>query len=174
MNDLIPAVRSILSVTPENWARFCQALPEDLLRRPAAPGQWSALECLHHLTATEAVFAYRLSCFMEGRSEFPAYNPDAPEARLDPQAQPEALAAEFARRRRESLQALAQVTKAHLSRQARHAELGPVTLSEMLHEWTAHDLNHTVQAERALMQPFILGSGPWQIYFADHKLSADA
>jgi hypothetical protein len=27
---------------------------------------------------------------------------------------------------------------------------------------------HTVQAERALMQPFIQGCGPWQVYFTDH------
>jgi hypothetical protein len=43
-----------------------------------------------------------------------------------------------------------------------------VSLNEMLHEWAAHDLNHTIQAERALMQPFIQESGPWQPYFADH------
>jgi len=27
---------------------------------------------------------------------------------------------------------------------------------------------HTVQAERALMQPFIEGCGPWRPYFRDH------
>ena len=42
--------------------------------------------------------------------------------------------------------------------QARHQELGPVTLEQLLHEWAAHDLMHTVQAERALMQPFIEGA----------------
>jgi uncharacterized damage-inducible protein DinB len=174
MNNLLIAVRSILTVTPEYWSRLTQALPDDLLRRPAAAGQWSALECLHHLTATEGVFAYRLSCFLEGREEFPAYNPDAPEARIDPASSPAALAAEFARRRLASLAVLAQVTEAHLERRARHAELGPVTLGEMLHEWAAHDLNHTVQAERALMQPLIQGSGAWRIYFADHDLTPEA
>jgi hypothetical protein len=43
-----------------------------------------------------------------------------------------------------------------------------VSLSELLHEWAGHDLMHTVQAERALMQPFIQGCGPWQPYFRDH------
>ena len=43
-----------------------------------------------------------------------------------------------------------------------------ITLAELLHEWAGHDLMHTVQAERALMQPFIAGCGPWQPYFADH------
>jgi hypothetical protein len=50
--------------------------------------------------------------------------------------------------------------------------LGTVTLAEFLHEWAAHDLNHTLQAERALMQPFIAGCGPWRGYFADHDLGS--
>jgi hypothetical protein len=32
---------------------------------------------------------------------------------------------------------------------------------------------HTVQAERALMQPFVHGTGPWRPYFHDHDLEAD-
>jgi hypothetical protein len=52
--------------------------------------------------------------------------------------------------------------------QARHQELGIVCLNELLHEWAAHDLMQTVQAERALLQPFIQGCGPWQSYFEDH------
>ncbi len=48
-----------------------------------------------------------------------------------------------------------------------------VTLGEMAHEWAAHDLNHTVQAERALMQPFIQACGPWQRFFTDHVLTKE-
>ena len=171
MNNLITTVHTILTITPEKWARLCQSLPDDLLRRPAVPGQWSALECLHHLTATEAVFVYRLTCFLEGCDGFPGYNPESVEERINPAATPASLSAEFSRRRAASLRALAKVTETDLSRRAHHAELGPVTLAELLHEWAAHDLNHTIQAERALMQPLILGSGPWQPYFADHLLA---
>jgi hypothetical protein len=46
--------------------------------------------------------------------------------------------------------------------------MGTVTLRQMLNEWAAHDLMHTVQAERALMQPFIDACGPWQRSFLDH------
>ena len=86
----------------------------------------------------------------------------------DASQSPAALAAEFAQLRAESLRALAEVTTADLARTARHSELGLVTMGEMLHEWAGHDLMHTVQAERALMQPFIRGCGPWQAYFKDH------
>ena len=58
-----------------------------------------------------------------------------------------------------------------LSCTARHSDLGIVTLEELLHEWAAHDLMHTVQAERAILQPLILGSGPWRSYFKDHDVS---
>jgi hypothetical protein len=63
------------------------------------------------------------------------------------------------------------VTSKDLSRSARHSELGVVTLEELLHEWAAHDLMHTVQAERAILQPFVIGSGPWRSYFQDHDVS---
>jgi hypothetical protein len=53
-----------------------------------------------------------------------------------------------------------------------HPALGTVTLAQMLHTWAAHDLNHTIQAERALMQPFMLGCGPWRSFFKDHEIAA--
>ncbi len=31
---------------------------------------------------------------------------------------------------------------------------------------------HIVQAERAVMQAFIPGSGPWRFYFAGHDVDA--
>jgi hypothetical protein len=43
---------------------------------------------------------------------------------------------------------------------------------ELLNEWVGHDLMHTVQAERALMQPFVAQSGSWRSYFADHDVEA--
>lgn len=36
----------------------------------------------------------------------------------------------------------------------------------------AHDLDHGIQAERALMQPFIHASGPWQPYFAANRIDS--
>jgi hypothetical protein len=64
------------------------------------------------------------------------------------------------------------VSEADLERTAGHPELGQVTLREMLNEWAAHDLMHTVQAERALMQPFVVGSGKWRGTFAAHDAAA--
>ncbi len=168
MSTTLPLMISVLQATPERWTRLVETLPAELLSRPPAPGEWSALECLHHLIATEALNAARLQAFMAGQPSFPAYDPDAPENRPDLTISPADLAREFARRRAASLKSLAGVTAADLDRQSRHAHLGPVTLGQLVHNWAAHDLNHTVQAERALMQPFLAGCGPWIEYYTDH------
>ena len=62
----------------------------------------------------------------------------------------------------------------HLDLRVRHSDLGPVRLREMLYEWAAHDLMHTVQAERAIMQAFLPGTGPWREFFADHDVQSGA
>jgi hypothetical protein len=168
MTDILPWTISVIETTPERWKGFAQNLPGELLRRPAKAGEWSAIECLHHLVATEIVLVYRLEAFLTGQPAFPNYDPDAPENQPDLSLTPLELANEFARRRSASLEKLRNLVEADLQRTAHHALLGPVTLDQMVHEWAAHDLNHTIQAERALMQPFIAGSGPWREYFKDH------
>lgn len=166
MDTVLETMRALISITPERWVNMAQALPLELLALPPAEREWSALECLQHLVTTEKVFQFRVQAFLAGR-DFPDFNPAADGSKPSMQT-PLALAEEFARLRRESLVMLEKLSPADLERKARHAELGMVTLKEMVHEWAAHDLNHTVQAERALMQPFIAGSGPWKKYFADH------
>ena len=170
MSDLISSVISVLSLSPARWTALCAAIPEDLLRRAPAPGEWSAVECLIHLLDTEKnVFPVRVKAFLAGH-RFPGFNPDAQGAK-GPEKTPDELAVEFARYRAQTLQILRKLTAADLPRVARHGELGAVTLAQMLNEWAAHDLMHTVQAERAMMQPFIGECGPWRNYFSDHDVA---
>ena len=167
MNDLLSSARPVLSATPGRWASLAHTIPAGLLALPPAAGEWSALECLQHLIDTEPVFQFRVKAFLEGR-DFPAFDPDSEGTKPEAGHTAAEMAADFARLRAASLAALALVTVDDLDLRSVHQELGQVTLSEMVHEWAAHDLNHTVQAERALMQPFIRGSGPWKKYFTDH------
>ena len=167
MDDPIAHVRAVLSSTAARWQALTATLPAELLRRAPATGEWPALTCLLHLLDTEHhVFPSRVRAFLAGEN-FPAFDPDG-QGTKDTGQDPTALAAEFAQLRAASLDLLAGVSASDLPRTARHSELGTVTLGELLHEWAAHDLNHTVQAERALMQPFIAGCGPWRPNFADH------
>ena len=167
MENILIYSRSVFATTPIRWENMVQSLPVELLTRQPALGEWSALDCLQHILDTEIVFSARLKYFMAGQ-DFPAFNPDKEGAPLSSTPSPAEMAAQFSRMRKDNLATLAALTPADLKRRARHADLGMVSLEEMVHEWAAHDLNHTVQAERAIMQPFILGSGPWQIYFKDH------
>jgi uncharacterized damage-inducible protein DinB len=163
-------VRAILATTPARWATLTAEIPDDLLRRAPAPGEWSAVACLRHLRDVEhAVFQVRLQAFREGRPILP-YDPDASEA--EPvTASPGELAAAFARLRGAGLALLDVVTENELALAVHHPEYGEVRLGEMLHYWAAHDLMHTVQAERALMQAFIPETGAWRVMLADHDLT---
>ncbi len=167
MDNILTWVRAVLTTTPTRWANLIEALPVQLLTQPPAPGEWSALECLQHLVDTEQIFPVRIKALLAGQN-FPAFDPDTQGTKLNANQSPAPLVAEFARLRAASPNVLTQVTLSDLDRRGIHAELGSVTLSEQLHEWGAHDLMHTVQAERALMQPFIRGCGPWLRYFTDH------
>ena len=168
MNKMMESVKAILSTTPVRWLKLAQALPLEILSQPPAPEQWSALECLQHMIDTEQMFQYRLSAFLKGQESFPAFNPDAASSQVGRQSSALDLVIEFTRLREESLNDIGKVKTGDLKRAARHQELGMVTLEELLNLWPAHDLNHLVQAERALMQPFIQGSGPWKQYYSDY------
>ncbi len=165
---MIPRILSVLNTTPERWIELARQIPPELFAMPAAPGEWSAIECLRHMVDTESVFQARLAAFRAGR-DFAGFDPDEQEAPLEYPTARE-LAAEFARLRGLSLRLLENITQEDFKLTARHAELGQVTLGQMLNEWAAHDLNHTVQAERAMMQPFLKACGPWQKYFTDHLI----
>jgi hypothetical protein len=173
MDQFVVYVRQVLETTPERWLRLTDSVEVELLRRQAAPGEWSAAECLQHLLDTEfGAFRIRLDSFLAGRPRLAAFDPNAAGSAPDPSGDPRALARRLVDARRDSLAMLDRVTAADLGRVAEHDELGRVTLHEMLAEWAGHDLNHTIQAERALMQPFIDACGPWRPYFSDQDMAA--
>jgi uncharacterized damage-inducible protein DinB len=171
LHTLLEDVQAVLSTTPERWQQLVSTLSIDLLTRPPAAGEWSALNCLQHLLDAERLlFPVRFHAFLAGQ-DLDDFDPHQQHADPDSQS-PEQLAAAFARYRQESLVLFKQVKDDDLGRTAQHPKLGTVTLAELLHTWAAHDLMHTVQAERALMQPFMLGCGPWRPFFRDHESAA--
>lgn len=167
MDSILPWAHAVLTTTPERWSKLAQTLPAELLFQPPAPGEWSAVECLQHLVDIEPVFDFRLQAFLDGQ-DFPAYNPDEEGTQPSQAVSPAELARRLGELRLGSLAAIEKLTPQDLKRQAQHAELGWVSMSQMLHEWAGHDLMHTMQAEQALLQPFIRGSGPWHKYFIEH------
>ena len=169
MTDLLDSARRLLSITPGRWQSLVEAAPDELLQRAPAPGEWSAAQCLDHmLVAERAVFGARLRAILDGR-DLPGFDPNAPR---EPEAErtPRAVAAALAVEREANIGVLAGLTQADLDRAGRHPEYGMVPLRVILNTWTAHDLQHTVQAEEALMQAFIPGTGPFRFRFADHEV----
>jgi DinB superfamily len=170
MDNLLETAKAVLSTTATRWSSLTDNLPEELLIRKPLADEWSAMDCLCHLLDTERwIFPERVKALMVGEN-FVDFDPDTQGTHYTLQ-DPKQLSEAFAQLRRSSLIELEMVTQKDLSRTAQHSELGTVTLGELLHEWAAHDLMHTVQAERAMLQPLILGSGPWRLYFKDHDVS---
>jgi hypothetical protein len=168
MDNILQEARTILQTTPHRWLELTTIMAVDTLTRLPAPDEWSAADCLQHLIDVEKwVMPVRVKNFLAGQ-DFAAFDPDSQGTKSGSRKTPADLAAEFASLRKASLELYDQITQADLTRQARHQELGMVTLSQMLNEWAGHDLMHTVQAEQALMQPYIQGCGPWIKYFKDH------
>jgi hypothetical protein len=170
MATMLEQIRAIVGTTAARWQTLMTAIPADLAQRQPQPGEWSAVECLRHLTdAEQFVWPVRVRALLASEA-FPAFNPTADGRDYDALT-PVQLADDFAQRRAANLALLATITEADFARTGTHPELGAITLGQLLHEWAAHDLMHTVQAERALMQPFIMGTGPWRFYFADHDVA---
>jgi len=171
MENLLSVARSVLSGTPARWQSLIETTPTELLNRQPEPQEWSANECLKHLLDTERyVFPVRIKAFLAGQN-FPAFNPDATENKAIGALNANKMIAEFTKLRLANLKLLEATKPDDLKRTAIHGQLGKVTLSDMVHEWVGHDLMHTVQAERAILQPFILGCGPWRQYFKDHDVA---
>lgn len=174
MSNIFTHVRAVLETSTARWYAIATAFPAEAFRRQPLEGEWSALECLQHLIDTDRyVFPVRIEALLAGEN-FPAFNPDAAGTQITADTLPKDLAAEFTKLRHANLTVLDKVKLTDLDKRAVHAELGPVTMSELLHEWAAHDLMHTVQAEQALMQPFIAGCSPWRDYFSLHIATGTA
>jgi hypothetical protein len=176
MDNLLDAARQVVSTTAARWQNLIQSVPEEVLARQPAPGEWSALECLQHLLIVERlVIPVRVKHILGGRPELIPYDPDAPRepvAELD--KAPRELLLAFTAERRSNEAVLAGLTPGHLTLSSYHPELGVVTLGMLVNLWAAHDLQHTVQGEKAVMQVFIPGSGPWRFEFADEDVEAHA
>jgi hypothetical protein len=169
MPDLIAQTLSMLRTSVDRWAAISRVDGELLARQPA-PGEWSAIQALQHVVDTElAIFNARLLAIRAGEA-FPGFDPDTEgHVHRITHTAPE-LADQLRPMRAESLASIESLVPGDLERTGTHALLGVVTMAELLNEWAAHDTMHIVQAERALMQAFVPGSGPWRSYFADHDV----
>ena len=137
----------------DGWLdRRLDGVAEAALRRPEAPGKWSAADVVQHLADSELVLGYRMRMILtEDRPPLPGYDQDRWAADLAYATVPLAEArAQLGALRAANLRVLRRLGPAELARAGVHSERGPETLGHLLKLMGGHDLVHRRQIERAL------------------------
>lgn len=163
----LPAV-PVLQQTPIILEKLLIPAPPDALQWKPSEDRWSISEVLAHLADVERMFRGRVERMVKE---------DVPQ--LEPYDQNAAYAAgqyssgaardhlrSFCHERDRSLAFLQYLPGAALARAALHAELGRITVAELLNEWAFHDLGHLRQiAELYRARAFYPNLGPFQRYY---------
>lgn len=158
----------VLERTPATLEALLVGLPADWTGANEGADSWTVHEIVAHLIHGEdddwVPRARHLLQWGPSRA-FPPFDRTFgfEAARARPLAE---LVREFARGRRESLDALAalRLTRADLAREGRHPEFGVVTLGQHLATWVAHDLTHVSQIVRVMAVQYREAVGPWSRY----------
>jgi hypothetical protein len=141
-------VATLLRAMGENLQNELRALPSELLRWHPGPGEWCVLEALGHLIEAERRgFAGRVRQLLERDGvTFQSWDPgEVARARRDCERDPNALLAELAQLRRESVALVGRVSGLDLDRGGEHPTIGRLTVGDLLQEWVHHDRNHVKQ-----------------------------
>lgn len=168
MDQDLQLTTALLSRTPAAFAALLRGLPDAWTHAREGPGTWSAYEIVGHLIYGERTdWMPRISLIMEF-GETKAFEPfdRFAQERESKGKKLSDLLDEFARLRAENLAALSGLglTPADLARRGMHPALGPVTLSELMAAFAAHDLTHLHQLSRVLAHQYREAVGPWQSY----------
>ncbi|MGE5360267.1 MAG: DinB family protein [Bacteroidales bacterium] len=151
----------MLAATPDILrGLMCELSEEDARWKPAAD-RFSVAEVLAHLSHSEEhCYRMRLDRFMS--EERPEFEPDDAQMHMDRyrDADPEEDFAHFEDRRETNLEFLRGLPAGAGDRVALHRAAGEITLRQMLHEWTLHDLGHIRQvAELVRARKYLAGAG---------------
>jgi hypothetical protein len=159
---------ALLSRTPATLNALLRDLPEVWTIRNEGENTWTAFEVVAHLIYGERVDWMPRARIILQFGETRAFEPfdrqgHVPESRSKSLAQ---LLDEFARLRSESLDQLRALNlrPEDLNRRGRHPAFGPVTLSQHLASWAAHDLTHLHQISRIMARQYREAVGPWRAY----------
>jgi hypothetical protein len=158
----------VLERTPGVLRALLAGLPDEWTTAREGPESWSPYDVVGHLIHGERTdWIPRAELILRrGEAEpFPPFDRVAMFRESAGKSLGELLDT-FARLRGESLVRLRGLglTPADLERRGRHPELGPVTLSQHLATWVAHDLSHIRQIVRVMGRQYADAVGPWTAY----------
>jgi hypothetical protein len=163
MDHALPCL-GILEATPEILRGLMSDLSDQDVRWRPAEDRFSVGEVLAHLSHAEGhCYRARLDRFLGG--ELQELEPYDPKEHLEVyrDADPEDAFDHFEEQRESNIDLLHGLPAEAAARRAMHPRVGPVTLSEMLHEWALHDLGHIRQiAELVRACKYLEGAGPFR------------
>src|SRR5215471_10110016 len=167
MNESGLPCLDILEATTTILRGLMAELNEDDVRWKPAPGRFSVGEVLAHLSHSEGyTYRARLDRFLSETD--PVFESDHADMHLDlyARADPEDSFDHFEEQRETNIEFLRGLTAEDGVRTAVHKKVGPITLSQMLHEWTLHDLGHIRQlAEIVRARKYLAGAGPLASFY---------
>jgi len=168
-------VQKVLSTTAGTLRSLVGGAPDSALDFREAPGAWTPLQVLCHVTDGEVTdWMPRLDVILSSGEARP-FTPFDREAGFTVYAgwSAERVLAEFDRLRAANLARLGalDLQDTDLLRTGVHPALGVVTAAQLLACWATHDLAHVAQISRTLVRFFGAHVGPWRQYFS---LLADA
>jgi hypothetical protein len=143
----------IQAAEAELWRGLFSGAGPYLRTRPA-PGEWSALECLGHLTDSELVTSTRYRWVLaENEPALPGWDQQAWADRFDhSEDDPDTLLALFRALRSANLELWARTPVGARVRVGIHAERGPESYDLLFRMQAGHGILHRAQAERALVE----------------------
>jgi hypothetical protein len=152
----------LLEGTPEILRGLMREISDDDARWKPAPDRFSIAEVLAHLSHSEGhCYRMRVDRFLEEESPF--FEADDAQMYLDlyRDADPKDSFDRFEEQRENNIEFLENLPPGSGDRKANHAEVGEITLAQMLHEWALHDIGHIRQvAELVRARKYLNGAGP--------------
>ena len=159
---------SLLSRTPVTLNALLRDLPESWTFRNEGENTWTPFDVVGHLIHAERTdWTQRVQTILQfGESQaFAPFDRSGHAREIEGKSLAQLLD-EFARIRAENhdkLRAL-HLTPEDLKRRGKHPSLGPVTMSNLLATWAAHDLTHLHQISRTMAYQYKDAVGPWGRY----------
>ena len=171
MNDStfrLDEATAVLERTPRTVRALLEGLPDAWTNATEGGDTWSPYDVVGHLIhgeRTDWMTRTRIVLEHGDAQPFPPFDREG----MKRESAGKTLAGlldTFESLRRENLAALRALGlgPADLARTGLHADLGRVTLAQLLATWVAHDLDHVVQIARTMARRYGEAVGPWSAY----------